>query len=166
VATLSRAVFLDRDGTLNRPAAPGEYVSDPQALELLGGAAEAVQLLRAAGFACVVVSNQRGVALGKMTEQQLSAVDQRLHELVDLDASYYCTHDLETACACRKPSPGLLVQAASELNLDLARSWMVGDSDTDVEAALEAGCRPIKVPAANWALLAAARAITTERNVR
>jgi D-glycero-D-manno-heptose 1,7-bisphosphate phosphatase len=164
MAELSSAVFLDRDGTLNRPADPGEYVCHPGALELLDGVADAVGLLRAAGYVCVVVSNQRGVGLGKMSEQQLTAVDDRLHELVDIDASYYCTHDLEQHCPCRKPRAGLLMRAASELKIDLARSWMIGDSDTDVAAGRSAGCRTIKVASADWALLDAARAITSERS--
>jgi histidinol-phosphate phosphatase family protein len=153
------AVFLDRDGTLNRPPAVGEYLRDPGELQLLAGAAEAVALLRRAGYVCVVVSNQRGVALGLMSEQQLAAVDARLHELVDLDRSYYCIHGLEDGCECRKPRPGLLIRAAEDLHLDLARSWMIGDSDIDGEAGRRAGCRTLKVEPVDGALLTAAGTI-------
>lgn len=159
MAAVRPAAFLDRDGTLNVPAAPGEYVSDPGELRLLDGAAAGVALLRRAGYACVVVSNQRGVSLAKMTDAQLGAVDARLHELVQIDRSYYCTHGLEEGCDCRKPRPGLLLRAAAELELDLARSWMIGDSDSDCEAGRRAGCRTVKVKPTDGTLLAAAREI-------
>jgi D-glycero-D-manno-heptose 1,7-bisphosphate phosphatase len=156
---VNRAVFLDRDGTLNRPAPPGDYIRGPEELELLAGAAEAVELLHGAGYLCVVVSNQRGVALQLMSSRALEAVDERLHELVDVDRSYYCIHGLEDRCDCRKPRPGMLVRAASELRLDLGRSWMVGDSETDCRAGLEVGCRTVRVKPRDGALLQAARMI-------
>lgn len=157
---IHRAVFLDRDGTLNRPAAPGEYIAEPSALRVLGGADEAVARLRDAGYLCVVVSNQRGVALGRMTGAQLAAVDERLRELVAVDHSYYCTHGLDDRCACRKPEPGLLTRAGAELDLDLTRSWMIGDRETDCEAGRRAGCRTIRVEPEDGALLAAVNSIT------
>jgi D-glycero-D-manno-heptose 1,7-bisphosphate phosphatase len=159
VAAVRPAVFLDRDGTLNVPAAPGEYVSDPSDLRLLDGAAEAVALLRRAGYACIVVSNQRGVSLAKMSDAQLAAVDARLLELVEIDRSYYCTHGLDDGCDCRKPRPGLLLRAGAELKLDLSRSWMIGDSDTDCEAGRRAGCRTVKVKPTDGTLLAVATEI-------
>jgi D-glycero-D-manno-heptose 1,7-bisphosphate phosphatase len=158
---VKRAVFLDRDGTINRPALPGEYIKCPQEFALLGGAVEAVALLRRSGYACVVVSNQRGVALRLMSKLELAAVDTRLRELVDIDRSYYCTHGLEDRCACRKPEPGMLVRAAAELELDLARSWMVGDSESDCEAGRRVGCRTVRLQPRDGALLEAARMIAT-----
>ena len=103
---MRRAVFLDRDGTLNRAALPGEYVQAAYEVELLGGAAAAVAMLARAGYLCVVVSNQRGVALGHMTGEDLHAVDARLRDLVaaggaGLDATYYCTHGLDDGCDMR-----------------------------------------------------------------
>lgn len=163
MAAVNPAVFLDRDGTLNVPAAAGEYVSDPGELRLLDGAAEAVTRLRRAGYVCVVVSNQRGVSLAKMSQAQLDAVDTRLRELVDIDRSYYCTHGLEDGCECRKPHPGLLLRAGAELQLDLSRSWMIGDSDTDCEAGRRAGCRTVKVKPTDGMLLAAATEIAAGR---
>ena len=160
MAALRPAAFLDRDGTLNWPAQPGRYICDPADLHLFAGAADAVKRLRQHGYACVVVSNQRGVSLGHLTEDRLKEVDSRLRELVPLDGSYYCTHGLETGCACRKPRPGLLVRAADELGLDLARSVMIGDSQTDLDAGHRAGCRVVKVAPANGALLDAACGIT------
>ncbi|HET8673171.1 MAG TPA: HAD family hydrolase [Thermoleophilaceae bacterium] len=160
MAVLRPAVFLDRDGTLNRPALPGDYVRTPDELELLAGAAHAVGMLQRAGYACVVVSNQRGVALGLMTEQDLDAVDARLRELTGgLDASYYCTHAIGAECDCRKPEPGLLLRAARELGLDLSASWIVGDSAADVGAGLAAGCRALRVQPVDFALLHAVQTI-------
>jgi D-glycero-D-manno-heptose 1,7-bisphosphate phosphatase len=159
VAALRAAAFLDRDGTLNRPAPAGEYIETPEQLVLLPGAAEAVELLHAHGYVCVVVSNQRGVALGRMSAAGLSAVDARLRATVAVDASYYCTHGLPAACPCRKPAPGLLVRAARDHGLDLARSWMVGDSDTDMQAGARAGCRSLRVAPEPGALLHAAQTI-------
>jgi D-glycero-D-manno-heptose 1,7-bisphosphate phosphatase len=160
VAALRPAVFLDRDGTLNRPAAAGDYIRSAGQLELLAGAPHAVGMLRRAGYACVVVSNQRGVALGLMTDQDLDAVDARLHELAGgLDASYYCTHAIGDECDCRKPEPGLLLRAADELGLDLSTSWMVGDSAGDIGAGLAAGCRTLRVQPVDFALLDAVQTI-------
>jgi D-glycero-D-manno-heptose 1,7-bisphosphate phosphatase len=164
---MRRAVFLDRDGTLNRPALPGEYVRAAYEVELLDGAAAAVALLARAGYLCVVVSNQRGVALGQMTGEDLYAVDTRLRDLVagagaELDGTYYCTHGLEDGCDCRKPSPGLITRAARELGIELSASWMVGDSATDVEAGARAGCRTLRVRPVDGALLAAAQTILAD----
>jgi D-glycero-D-manno-heptose 1,7-bisphosphate phosphatase len=164
---MRRAVFLDRDGTLNRPALPGEYVQAAYEVELLGGAATAVAMLARAGYLCVVVSNQRGVALGSMTDEDLHAVDARLRDLVaaggaELNATYYCTHGLDDGCDCRKPSPGLLMRAAQELDIELSASWMVGDSATDAEAGERAGCRTIRVRPVDGALLAAAQTILAD----
>jgi D-glycero-D-manno-heptose 1,7-bisphosphate phosphatase len=155
MAALTRAAFLDRDGTLNRPPAPGRYITKPHDLRLLDGVTEAVDHLHTEGYACVVVSNQRGVALGHLTEEDLASIDARLRNLVELDGTYYCTHHLEAGCPCRKPEPGLLVRAAAELALDLSRSVMIGDSESDLEAGRRAGCIPVKVAPADGALLAA-----------
>ena len=157
--TARSAVFLDRDGTLNRPAGPDRYITEVGELVLLGGAAAAVDLLRGAGFAVVVVSNQRGVARGLMSTQRLAEIDGRLRQLIPIDAAYYCPHGHDAGCDCRKPAPGMLLRAAAEHNLDLARSWMVGDAATDIEAGQRAGCRTRRVAPVDGALLEAARAI-------
>ena len=155
----SAAVFLDRDGTLNCPAGSDRYITEVADLILLDGAAEAVDVLRRAGFTIVVVSNQRGVARGLMTAQRLAELDARLRELVEIDAAYYCPHGYADACECRKPAPGMLLRAAAEHGLDLERSWMVGDAATDIEAGERAGCMTRRVAPVDGALLDAARAI-------
>ncbi len=140
-----RAVLLDRDGTLNEDAG---YLDRPESLRLLPGTVEALSSLQAAGWVLVVVSNQSGVGRGFFSQQDLDRVDARLRTLlaeagVRLEASYYCPHAPWDACACRKPAPGLLQQAAADLEIDLANSVMVGDMIRDVQAGQAAGCRTV-----------------------
>jgi len=147
-------VFLDRDGVLNEEV---DYLHDPDRVVLVGGAAEAIAALGRAGLAVVVVTNQAGIARGMYTERELAAVTARIGELLGragarLDATYFCPHHPEAgvgayklACRCRKPAPGMLEQAAAELGLDLARSAIVGDKATDLEAGRAAGCAAVLV---------------------
>jgi D-glycero-D-manno-heptose 1,7-bisphosphate phosphatase len=141
-----RAVFLDRDGVLDRRPPPHEYVTSVEALEVLPGVPEAVASLRAAGYLPIVVSNQRGVARGLVGEEVLAAIERKLLDAgVAVEAFYYCRHDLDEGCDCRKPRPGLLLQAAREHGVDLRASVMVGDEETDVEAGRAAGCRTVRI---------------------
>ena len=159
---MNRAVFLDRDGVINAALYnPVEGKLDsPYRLEefrLLPGAAQAIRRTNGLGFLAIVVSNQPGVAKGKCDFAFLGALNHLLRQELArqgayLDAIYYCFHhpqaqveSLRLSCDCRKPQPGLLLQAARELSIDLARSYMVGDLPTDVEAGCAAGCRTILV---------------------
>ncbi|HXG60690.1 MAG TPA: HAD family hydrolase [Planctomycetota bacterium] len=149
-----RAVFLDRDGTLVEERG---YVTTPEDLVLLPGAAAAVRALREAGWKVFVVSNQAAVARGLITEDELAAIHLRLAALLAaegarLDGLYVCPHHPEGTieayaleCGCRKPRPGLLEQAAREHDLDLARCVTVGDSPRDLEAGKAAGTRTVLV---------------------
>ena len=144
------AVFLDRDGTINQRPAPHRYVEDPAAFRWLSGAAGAIVSLAAAGFVPVVVSNQRGVARGMVTWETLAAIEDVIQrELADrgarIAAFHYCPHQLDERCACRKPRPGLLLDAADRLDLDLTASWMIGDSASDIGAGAAAGCRTVLI---------------------
>ena len=144
-----RAVFLDRDKTLNED--PG-YLSDPTAMRLLPGVLEGLSSLQARGLRLVLISNQAGVGRGYFSEATMWAVHARLEQLlaadgVHLDAAYYCQHAPWDGCACRKPQPGMLLQAARELNIDLAASFMVGDKLADVEAGRHAKCATILIRA-------------------
>jgi D-glycero-D-manno-heptose 1,7-bisphosphate phosphatase len=146
----ARAVFLDRDGTLVERS---HYPSRPEHLRLYPGIAAPLAALRRAGFRLVVITNQSGIARGYFTEADLDRMHAYLRaELaargVELDAFYHCPHHpdgqvagLAMRCDCRKPAPGLLLRAARELGLDLARSWFIGDILDDVEAGARAGCR-------------------------
>ncbi|MBI3868197.1 MAG: HAD-IIIA family hydrolase [Verrucomicrobia bacterium] len=152
------AVFLDRDGTLNHEA---DGLRSIDQLRLLPGVSEAVQELNRGGFRVVVVTNQPVVAKGFVSEKQLREIHNKLESLLGLehayvDRVYYCPHhpdggfpgerpELKIACECRKPAPGMLLRAARELNLDLKRSWMVGDTTVDMQCARNAGVRPLLV---------------------
>ncbi|MCH7719450.1 MAG: HAD family hydrolase [Planctomycetes bacterium] len=158
--TRPRAVFLDRDNTLI--ADPG-FIRRPEQVQLLPGAAQAVRRFRAAGYRVVVVTNQSGVARGLLTEDQLQAVHDRLRTLLraqgaELDAIYYCPHldgpeakvaSYRRKSPLRKPEPGMLLAAAADHQFDLARSWMIGDSERDMEAGRRAGCRSVLLIGSN-----------------
>lgn len=143
-----RAVFLDRDGTINRDV---NYLSRPEQVELLPGAGPAVARLNGAGLLVLVVSNQSGVARGMFGQAEVEAVNAQLSRQLTafgarVDRYYFCPHHPEgkvacyaRRCDCRKPAPGLLLRAAGELGLDPARCFMVGDRPLDMEAGLAAG---------------------------
>jgi D-glycero-D-manno-heptose 1,7-bisphosphate phosphatase len=147
VGSLSRrAVFLDRDGTLNVRPAEHEYLRNDHDFEWLDGAPEALARLAQAGFVLAVVSNQRGVARGLVTVEDLRRIERRIQADLSplgcrIEAFRYCLHDTDAGCACRKPEPGMLRDLAELLDLDLVRSWMVGDTADDVEAGRAARCR-------------------------
>ena len=142
-----RAVFLDRDGVLNesivregKPYAPASLAG----FKLLPGITEALQSLRAAGYLNVVVTNQPDVAAGKAKREDIDAIHRELRKL-PIDAVKVCFHGAAERCGCRKPRPGLLLEAADELGIDLAASFMLGDRWRDVGAAHAAGCTALFV---------------------
>ncbi|HZS05714.1 MAG TPA: HAD family hydrolase [Blastocatellia bacterium] len=138
-------IFLDRDGVINRRL-PDDYVKSWAEFEFLPRAKEALRLFAEAGLRLVIVTNQRGVARGLMTEADLREIHERM--LAELAAAgarvtaiYYCPHD-SGQCFCRKPQPGLLLRARQDFpEIDFARSVMIGDSPADLEAGRRAGCR-------------------------
>lgn len=153
------AVFLDRDGTLIEEVG---YPTRPEQIRILGGVARGLARLAEAGFKRIVVTNQSGIARGLMTEDDLDRFHEALDEQLDLlgaavDAYYVCPHlpdrseavrpDLAIGCDCRKPKPGLILQAAEDLDIDLGASWTIGDTWRDVQAGQAAGLRTIKLPA-------------------
>ena len=141
------AVFLDRDGTINVEVG---YLSTPDRLALLPGAAEGIARLNRTGFMVVVVTNQSGLARGFFDAATLEAIHARLEEMLaehhaHVDAFYYCPHHPDDGCACRKPTPTMFQRAAAELGFDLGRSVLVGDTLTDIAPAAELGCRSVLV---------------------
>jgi histidinol-phosphate phosphatase family protein len=147
-APLRPAVFLDRDGVLNRDS--DDFIKTPDELELLPGAAEAVARLNAAGFLCVVITNQSGIARGLFAEDALIGLHAKLRaELAagggTLDAIYYCPHGPDDGCDCRKPATGMLLRAATDHGIDLAASWVVGDRPGDITCGAAVGARTILV---------------------
>lgn len=151
--TARRAVFFDRDGTLIEDA---HYLADPARVRLTLHAAASVRRVNGAGFAAVVITNQGGIALGRITPGQYERVRERLDALLAaegarVDATYHCPHhpDVTGACACRKPGTLLFDRAAADLSLDPARSVFIGDKWRDIAPALAYGGRGILVPSAD-----------------
>jgi D-glycero-D-manno-heptose 1,7-bisphosphate phosphatase len=147
---MKRAVFLDRDGVINRKPPEGQYVTRWEEMQFLPGVAEAIALLTQAGFCVLTVTNQRSVAKGLLTANELESIHRRMcQELASAGAVitevYHCPHEKKPPCACRKPAPGMLLQAAREHEIDLETSWMIGDSDIDVGAGRNAGCRTVRI---------------------
>jgi D-glycero-D-manno-heptose 1,7-bisphosphate phosphatase len=141
---VKRAVFLDRDGVINGALVRDGKPYPPDSLdelEILPGVAEALERLRAAGFLNVVVTNQPDVATGKQQREVVEAMHAFLSSKLALDAVKVCYHIDADNCACRKPRPGMLLEAAGELGIDLAASFMVGDRWRDVAAGQAAGCK-------------------------
>jgi D-glycero-D-manno-heptose 1,7-bisphosphate phosphatase len=150
----NKAIFLDRDDTVIEDAG---YMNSPEQVKLLDGAAEALSSFKAMGYKLVVVSNQSGVARGIVTEEALGQIHKRLEQLlaekgVSLDRIYYCPYHPEGVIPkyrresdLRKPNPGMLFAAGKDLDIDLAESWMVGNSIRDVEAGRRAGCKTVMI---------------------
>ena len=149
-----RAVFLDRDGTIN---VEKEYLHRVEDFEFIPGAVEAIRLLKEGGFLVLVVTNQSGIGRGYYDEADLERIHRHMAaELArsgaSVDACYFCPHhphhgtgEYRIACACRKPLPGMLLQAAADWSVDLSASYMIGDKLADVEAGIKAGCLPLLV---------------------
>jgi len=140
------AIFLDRDGVIVENRA--DYILSWSDVEFLPGAFAALHRLAASPFALVVVTNQSPVGRGLMPAETMGRINAEIVRQIErnrgrIDSVYACPHRPDEGCPCRKPQPGLLLQAAADLNLDLSRSVMIGDALTDVQAGLAAGCRPI-----------------------
>jgi D-glycero-D-manno-heptose 1,7-bisphosphate phosphatase len=148
---MNKAAFLDRDGVINRKApTEDEYITRWEEMQLIPGVVEAITLLNRASFLVIVVSNQRCVARGLLTTSELEAMHQRMcRELqgvgAKIDGVYFCPHEEDPPCSCRKPEPGMLFAAADEHQVDLTSSWMIGDSEKDVQAGRSAGCRTARI---------------------
>jgi D-glycero-D-manno-heptose 1,7-bisphosphate phosphatase len=141
-------ILLDRDGVLNRKKPKAQYVQSWEQWEWLPGALEALRLLNEAGFRVIVVTNQAGIGLGVMTEEDLRDIHEKMTEDVSrnggrIDAIYYCPHDWNANCGCRKPRPGMLFNAQKDFHLDLTKVTFVGDDERDAIAA-DAACCPFE----------------------
>lgn len=158
LANKQKAIFLDRDGTINKYVG---FLRKEEEFELLPGVADAIKKINKSGYLAVVVTNQPVIARGEVTYSQLENIHNKMETLLGkegayLDGIYFCPHhphsgyegevkELKIDCDCRKPKPGMLLKAAEDLNIDLEKSWMIGDSDSDVAAGNEAGCKTIKI---------------------
>lgn len=138
-----RAIFLDRDGTLNESVG---YVNHASRFRLYPWSVDAVRTIKSEGYLAVMVTNQSGIGRGFFTDELLRSVHAGFEKKLDdagtgLDGIYYCPHEPRDGCPCRKPKDGMLRQASDELGIDLERSWIVGDTVTDLEAGWTAGAR-------------------------
>jgi D-glycero-D-manno-heptose 1,7-bisphosphate phosphatase len=141
----SPAVFLDRDGTIIHDA---DYCSDPKQVRVLPGVVEALRRLKAQGFRLIVITNQSGIGRGFFTVEQYRAVESETSRQLGsglIDATYFCPDVPGQPSRCRKPKPGMVLQAVREHSLDPARSFFIGDKETDVECAHNAGVRAVRV---------------------
>ena len=159
----NKAIFLDRDGVINEMVYNPEFgivdsPHNPKEFKFLNGVTEAIKLFKEMGFLVIIVSNQPAVAKGKMTLDLLSKIDKKMEkelskEKAHFDAIYYCLHHPDSLqvkvkrylknCNCRKPKPGLLLKAAKDFNIDLAKSYLIGDGLIDIQAGKEAGCQTV-----------------------
>lgn len=153
-----KAIFLDRDGTINKYVG---FLRSSEQMELIPGATTAIRKINESGYLAIVVTNQPVIARGEVTTEGLDEIHRKMETLLGkegayIDALYYCPHhpdkgfegeisELKRECNCRKPKPGLLLKAAKDLNIDLSNSFMLGDSDSDVKAGENAGCRSIQI---------------------
>ena len=143
---MRRAVFLDRDGVLNRVVLREGKPYPPagaDGLRIMPGVREACRSLRDAGFLLIVITNQPDIARGATPAEDVALINSRLQRFLRLHDVKVCPHDDDSGCDCRKPSPGLLLEAARAWSIDLAASYFVGDRWRDIEAGQRAGCRPV-----------------------
>ncbi len=155
---MKKAVFIDKDGTLIKDIS---YNVNPDLIEFEAYAIEALRLLQESDFLLIIVTNQAGVALNYFSEEDLKKVHSHLKDLLEqnnitLSGFHYCPHHPQGnlalysfECNCRKPAPGMLLNAASKMNIDVSESWMIGDILNDVEAGNRAGCRTILIDNGN-----------------
>lgn len=153
-----KAIFLDRDGTINEYVG---FLTDIKEFRLLDGVAEAIRKINASGYLAIVVTNQPIIARGEVSFTELQEIHNKMETLLGaegayIDAIYFCPHhpdkgfegervEYKISCDCRKPKPGMLLKAAEDFNIDLSRSWMVGDGKNDVEAGKNAGCKTVLI---------------------
>ena len=141
-----KAVFLDRDGVINEERK--DYVKNLNEFIILKGISKAIKLLKQENFLVIIITNQSAINRKLLTVDELNKIHNHLQDFLKkddaiCDAIYYCPHKPDENCNCRKPKPGLLLRAAQENNIDLQKSFLIGDSMTDIEAASAAGCKGI-----------------------
>jgi D-glycero-D-manno-heptose 1,7-bisphosphate phosphatase len=148
---MNRAIFIDKDGTLIKDL---PYNVNPALIDFEEYAFESLYLLQQKGYYLIIVSNQPGIALGYFKEEELKGVEEKiknalLKNKVNLNGFYYCPHAPADDCNCRKPRPGMLFKAAKDLEIDLSKSWMIGDILNDVEAGRMSDCKTILIDNGN-----------------
>lgn len=165
-----KTVFLDRDGTINVRPPKACYVEKEEEFVWLDGAMQAIRILKECGCRIILVSNQPGIARGRLTVEILNKIHAKMQRELkqetgyEIDAIYFCPHNWDEGCDCRKPNPGLLYQAQKDFALDLTKCILVGDDERDIQAGMEAGCRSIQV-GESYDLLCAVKDLLKEEAV-
>lgn len=149
-----KVILLDRDGVINKRPKRGDYVKSWNEFVFLPGSKEAIKLLKEKGYTVFIISNQSGIARGMVTKKNLSIIHENMQKELKkqgsrIDVIYYCPHGWDEGCDCRKPKPGLLLQASREHFIDLTKAIFIGDDKRDIEAGKQAGCKTILVNAKN-----------------
>ena len=148
----NQAVFLDRDGVLNKDRI--DYVKNIDELEIFPNIGECIKRINDKGFLAIVVTNQSAIGRKLITNNDVENIHNHIQKFLKkynakIDAFYYCPHHPIDNCDCRKPKPGLLIKAAHDFSVDLKSSWMIGDHDRDIESGISAGCKSIKITPKN-----------------
>ena len=145
----NKAIFLDRDGVINKEVS---YLSDPEKFEFIEGSIEALKILKQKRFLLIIITNQAGIAKGFFTKETLTAIHNKMKRIlkknsIQLDDIYYCPHhpEFSGSCDCRKPNPGMILKAQSKYNINLTKSYMVGDTLKDIQTGIAARCKTVLV---------------------
>jgi len=143
-----KVVFLDRDGVINKERK--DYVKSVKELEIFSDVWMPIKKLKDSGFLLIVITNQSAINRGLTTDKNLKKIHQKIQEYLiknktSIDGFYYCPHTPDEECNCRKPKPGMILKAADDFKIDLKSSWFIGDNETDIDAAKNAGCKYLKI---------------------
>jgi|SRR3989344_2403453 len=146
---MNKAIFLDRDGVINKKATTHEYIKKWEEFKFLSNVKTALKKLSKTDYKIIILTNQRGISLGKMSLNDLNDIHSNMLKEIKInggriDSIFFCPHDIER-CNCRKPSPGMLDKATVKFNIDLKNSWVVGDSDSDIELGKSRDCKTIYI---------------------
>lgn len=144
----NRAVFIDRDGTINVNFG---YINNPDDFKMYPGVKDGIKLLKDNGFKIIIITNQSGIARGYFSEETLEKIHEKMKSELSkegamIDAIYFCPHHPDEKCNCRKPKPGMLEKAIKDFNIDIEKSFIIGDRMLDVEAGHKIGCKTVLVP--------------------
>ena len=144
---MKKAIFLDRDGVINRDK---NFVTSWEEFEFLPGISENIKKLNEANYLIIIVTNQSGIKRGLYGEETLKQIHENMKTMLKENGAYindifYCPHYAKDNCDCRKPKPGMILNAAKKHNIDLNQSWMIGDSERDIEAGKRAGCKTVMI---------------------
>lgn len=142
---MNKAIFLDRDGVINKKAAERDFIKNVDELAYLPKVKQIVSRMKKKGYVVIIISNQSGINRGIIKMKNLEKINGKLKKDLGIDGIYYCPHLPAEDCACRKPKTGLIEKAVKDFGIDIKSSWLIGDNDFDIAAGIAAGCRTIMV---------------------